>query len=137
MTSTHSSSQEGSSESSYLLIPQAQITWGFSPSPCVALPQIHRIPKLPVRRVARLPRLHSLRNQLLLLKLPVQPHLLLQLPRKLPPPHQHKNPPPYLPNPIHNPTASAVLPPIRYLITSLRPYCVLSVSALSSDVASL
>src|SRR5579864_617425 len=99
----------------------------FQPSPAPRLPaalsQIHRVPKLPVSRKARLPLLHSLRNQLLLLQLPVQPHLLLQLPRKLPPPHQHKNPPPHLPNPAHNLTASALF---RLFVTSLSHYVITS-----------
>src|SRR5712671_5198936 len=67
-----------------------------SPTPSVAsaVPQMHRVPELPVRRVARLARANSVSDKFLLLQLPVEPHLLFQLLRKLLASHQHLHPPP-------------------------------------------
>src|SRR5712671_2132223 len=82
------------------------------PSPCLAatLSQIHRIPKLPIRRVARLAGVKSISDKLPLLQVFVQTHLLFQLPRENLSPHQHSNSSPNLAQFAHRPSNHCVRP---------------------------
>src|SRR5882762_2753741 len=77
-------------------MPSARVSTATMPRFSAALSQVHRVPKLPARRVARFLLLYSLIDQLLLLHFAVQSHLLFQLPRKLVAPPQHLHPSPQL-----------------------------------------
>src|SRR5882762_7128684 len=82
------------------------------PSPCLAatLSQIHRIPKLPIRRIPRLAGVKSISDKLPLLQIFVQTHFLFQLARENPSPHQHSNSSPNLAQFAHSPSNHCVTP---------------------------
>src|SRR5882757_1896111 len=82
------------------------------PSPCLAatLSQIHRIPKLPIRRIPRLAGVKPLSDKLPLLQVFVQTHFLFQLARENISPRQHSNSSPNLAEFAHSPSNHCVTP---------------------------
>src|SRR5712675_801355 len=82
------------------------------PSPYLAatLSQIHRIPKLPIRRIPRLAGVKSITDKLPLLQIFVQTHFIFQLARENLSSHQHSNSSPNLAQFVHSPSNHCVTP---------------------------
>src|SRR5882762_1202849 len=81
-----------------------------SPRLAAALSQIHRIPKLPIRGVARFASVDAICDKFPFAQLPVQSHFLFQLARENLSPHQHSNSSPNLSQFAHSPSNHCVTP---------------------------